>query len=299
MISVNIKAMSAFTRAIIIFNPNSTGDSETIAKEFCRDLRKLRPKAKVELQETTHAGHAEELGYKLTKKHQNLLLVSVSGDGGYHELVNGVMKAVNSGATTPICAVLPGGNANDHHSFIVKRPLIEAISADGLIKLDLLQVEATKPRYAHSYVGMGLTPSVAAKLNEHELSVLKETWLSFKTFWNLKPFRIIQNDKQVTLDSLILANIGIMAKYLTLDQDNSPRDGKFEVVRWPHKSKIRLITQLLKSAVGKMESPKSVERFEFTTVAPMPIQLDGEIIKLKAKQHVTVTCAQNQLRTYR
>lgn len=291
--------MPAFSRAIVIYNPNSTGDSQAIAKEFCEQLRKLRPEATVELQETTHAGHGEELGYELTRKYLDLLLVSVSGDGGYHELVNGVMKAVDKGASAPICAVLPGGNANDHHTYIAERPLTEAIAAEGLIKLDLLQVETTETRYAHSYVGLGLTPLVAVELNKHKLSALKEAWLSIRTFWKFKPFKIIENGKKATFDSLILANIGIMAKYLTLDQDNSPRDGKFEVLRWPHNNKIRLITQLLKSAAGKIESPTSVERFEFTTVKPMPMQLDGELVKLTAGQRVTVTCAKSQLRTYR
>jgi len=291
--------MSAFSRAIVIFNPNSTGDSQAIAEKFCRDLRKLRPKTKVELQETTHAGHGEKLGYKLTKRHKELLLVSVSGDGGYNELVNGIMKAVNAGATAPICAVLPGGNANDHYSFIAKRPLLEAIAADGLIKLDLLQVEAAETRYAHSYVGLGLTPVVAVELNKHKLSALKEAWLSLKTFWKFKPFKIIENGKQATFDSLILANIGVMAKYLKLDEDSSPHDGRFEVLRWPHGHKIRLVSQLIKLAAGKVEAPKSVERFEFTTMAPIPMQLDGELIKLSADQRVTVTCAPRRLRTYR
>jgi diacylglycerol kinase (ATP) len=291
--------MPAFSRAIVIYNPHSTGDSQAIAEKFCQDLRKLRPTAQVELQETTHAGHGEELGYELTKRHKGLLLVSVSGDGGYHELVNGIIKAVNAGATAPICAVLPGGNANDHYSSIARRPLLEAIAADGLVKLDLLQVEAAETRYAHSYAGLGLTPLVGVELNKHKLSALKEAWLSLKTFWKFKPFKIIENGKQATFDSLILANIGVMAKYLTLDANSSPRDGQFEVLRWPHASKIRLIRQLVKSAAGKVESPKSVERFEFTTVSPIPMQLDGELIKLPAKQQVTVTCAPNRLRTYR
>lgn len=291
--------MTAFSRAIVIFNPNSTGDSQAIAKEFCRDLSKLRPEAKVKLQETTHAGHAEELGYELTNKYTDVLLVSVSGDGGYHELVNGVMKAVDEGAPMPICAVLPGGNANDHHSFIATRPLLEAIATEGSTEIDLLKVEAGVTRYAHSYAGLGLTPLVAVELNKHKLSALKEAWLSLKTFWKFKPFTIIEDGKRVTFDSLILANIGVMAKYLTLDQDNSPRDGKFEVLHWPHKRKLQLVSHLFRSAAGKPGSPKSVDRFEFTTVAPMPMQLDGELIKLSSNQRVVVSCAPSRLRTYR
>ncbi|MDL2341791.1 MAG: diacylglycerol kinase family protein [Patescibacteria group bacterium] len=292
--------MSAFTKAFVIFNPNSTGDSKTIAETFCQQLRELQPACNVTLTETTHAGHGEELGYELAKKGKDTLLVSVSGDGGYNELVNGVMKAVDEGSEAPICAVLPGGNANDHYSFIAKRPLIDAIAAEGLTRLDLLKVEASATRYAHSYVGLGLTPLVAVELNKHKLSAIKELWLSLKTFWQFKPFKIVESGKQRTFDSLIMANIGVMAKHLTLDPDaGPPKDGLFEVLRWPHNHKLRLVQQLAKAAIGKTNSPKSVEKFEFTTVLPMPMQLDGELQKLKADQPVTVTSAAGTLRTYR
>ncbi len=293
--------MSDFSRAVVIYNPNSTGDSQTVAKAFCVELRKLKPKCTVELKETTYAGHGEELGYNLTKKSDGrILLVSVSGDGGYNELINGVMRAVDEGARTPICAILPGGNANDHHTFITNRPLHEAIAAGGLTKLDILRVEVEQTRYAHSYVGLGLTPLVAVELNKHKLSAVKEMWLSLKTFWQFKPFQIIVDGKQRSLDSLIFANIGVMAKHLTLDPDaGPPQDGKFEVLRWSHNHKLRLVLQLLKTVIGKIDSPRSVTSFRFTTVTPTPMQLDGELLKLKAKQKVIVTCAAGKLRTYR
>ena len=288
-----------FKKAVIIYNPNSTGNSEALAIEFRDGLKKLARREDIILQETTHAGHGEELGYNLTKRHKNLLLVSVSGDGGYHELINGVMRAVDEGAPSPICAILPGGNANDHHSYIAKRTLLEAIADDGLITLDLLRVQALKLRYAHSYVGLGLTPLVAVELNKHKLSALKELWLSLKTFWKFKPFLIVEDGKQQSFDSLIMANIGIMAKHLTLDSDSSPRDGKFEIIRWPHGHKVRLLFQLIKSALGIQDSPHSVSIINFKTVDPMPMQLDGELIKLSAGQQVSVSCATGKLRTYR
>ena len=288
-----------FSKAFIIYNPNSTGDSEAIAKDFYKELRKTKPKCEVSLQETSHAGHGEELGYALTKKHNGVLLVSVSGDGGYNELINGAMRAVDEGATDPICAVLPGGNANDHHTFVSDRPLIEAIKANGLTKLDLLMVEVTKTRYAHSYVGLGLTPLVAVELNKHDLSAMKEMWLSLRTFWEFKPFKINQNGRIKSYDSVIMANIGVMAKHLTLDDKSSPSDGKFEVLWWPHNHKLRLITQLLRAMVGRPNRPKSVSEMSFTTVEPIPMQLDGELLKLRADQKVTVASAPGRLRTYR
>ena len=293
---------TAFTHALIIYNPNSTGDSETIARDFYTGLRKLKPSCKVALKQTTHAGHGEELGYELTKSGRGYLLVSVSGDGGYHELVNGVMRAVDEGARPSICAVLPGGNANDHYSYISKRTLLEAIAADGLTNLDLLRVETTtdgaQTRYAHSYAGLGLTPLVAAELNTHDLTIIRENWLVLKTFWNLKPFKIIESDKVCSYDSLILANIGVMAKYLSLDSGSSPRDGKFEVLRWPHQSRLGLTGLLAKTAAGKDAPPPSVKYFSFKTIKRIPMQLDGELIHLAAAQVVRVSIAPGKLKTY-
>ena len=50
---------------------------------------------------------------------------------------------------------------------------------------------------------------------------------------------------------------------------------------------------------GNIDSSQSVSVFVLTTFAPMPIQLDGELIKLKAQQKVKVISAPSKLRTYR
>lgn len=291
--------MTDFKTVYLIYNPNSTGDSQAIAKEFKKDLRKMRSDCEIKLQKTTHAGHSEELGYKLSKLGPQTLLISVSGDGGYHELVNGVMKAVDEGVAPPICAVLPGGNANDHYTNISDRTLLEAIEANALTKIDLLKVETDKVRYAHSYAGLGLTPLVAVELNKHKLSALKETWLALKTFWKFKPFTIIENGKKSTFDSLIVANIGVMAKHLTLDPDSSLQDGKFEVLKWPHNHKLKLVKILATAVFGKSQDPESVRELSFKTVKKIPMQLDGELISLGPDQAVKITCLQKKLRTYK
>lgn len=291
--------MKDFKLVYIIYNPNSTGDSQGIAKEFKEELAKMRPDCEIKLQKTTHAGHGEELGYELAKKGSETLLISVSGDGGYHELVNGVMKAVDEGTQAPICAVLPGGNANDHYTNISDRTLLDAIKANALTGIDLLRVETNQVRYAHSYAGLGLTPLVAVELNKHKLSAIKEAWLALKTFWKFKPFKIIENGKKSTFDSLIVANIGVMAKHLTLDPDSSIQDGKFEVLKWPHNHKLKLIKILATAAFGKSQNPESVQKLEFTTINKIPMQLDGELLALGPNQPVKITCLQKKLRTYR
>ncbi len=292
--------MPAFSHALIIYNPNSTGDSQSIAKKFAKGLKKLHPKLDVTLQATERAGHGGELAQAAVKKYgAKALLVSVSGDGGYHEIINGILSVTTKKEDLPFCAVLPGGNANDHYSSIYRRPLLEAIE-DGTVKsLDILVVKYDgATRYAHSYVGLGITPLVAIELNKHDLSAVRETILALKTFWKFRPFKIEIDGQLQKFDSFIMGNVTTMAKHLTLDSDSSPSDGKFEIIRWPHANKLRFAARLLSSAIKKGETDGRARTVSFKTVNSMPMQLDGEIIKLKAGTKVTVSCEQQLLKTF-
>ena len=296
----NQRPMQSFSHVIIIYNPNSTGDSPQLARTFARQIRSKTKIPNVKLVETKHAGHAEELAYEAAKTHKNVLIVSVSGDGGYHEVVNGALRAVDEGSGQPVCAVLPGGNANDHYSSISRRPLIDALLDNAIAELDVLSVRVNKDQfYAHSYVGLGLTPLVAVELNRHTLSAVKESWLAIKTFHKFRPFTIEIEGKNQRFDSLVFANIDRMAKYLTLAENSKPNDGKFEIIRWPHAGKLKLLVSLLKAATSKGLETKTTNKVSFTCLKPMPIQLDGEITQLKAGDNVLVTSAHAKLRTLR
>ncbi len=285
---------------VIIYNPNSTGDAPAIAKVFKRAVVKALPNATVKLLKTEHAGHAEELAYTSASKSPNILLVSSSGDGGYHEVINGAMRAIKDNKAQPICAVLPGGNANDHHTAVARRPLLDAILAEGIEPIDLISVEANDTlRYAHAYVGLGLTPLVAIELNRHSLNALREAWLAIKTFWKYRPFSIEIDGRRQPFNSLVAANIDRMAKHLTLSNQNSLVDGQFELIAWPASSKLVLLVTLLKSAFGR--GPKATQHKEllFKTLKPMPLQLDGEITELDSGVEVAIRAVKAELRIVR
>lgn len=287
-----------YSGIVIIYNPNSTGDSPAMAKEFYEELREKLPNTPVTLNETERAGHAEELAYEAATRQPDVLIVSVSGDGGYNEVVNGAMKAVNEAGAKPICAILPGGNANDHHTSVSKRPLIEAVLAEGIERFDLLAVEfENTKRYAHSYAGLGLTPLVAKELNEHTLNRFREMWLALKTYWSYRPFAIIHDGQKKTFDSILMVVIDRMAKHLTLDEDNRPDDGTFDLFHWPHGNKRKLFGTLFRALLGKKIPYKEITSYAFTTVKPMPMQLDGELIDLPANADITVRIAPDKLRT--
>lgn len=296
-----VKSMSTFSSITIIFNPNSTGESKAAAEELKGDLGKFFS-GPIDLIATQYAGHAEELAGAAVGKGEAPLIISSSGDGGYQEVINGVMAAGRTGA---ICAVLPAGNANDHAAATQRASLVELIERRSIKPLDLLSVTTTgktgppQTRFAHSYVGLGLTPTVAVELNRHTLSTLKELVIVLKTFWQYQPFQIQIEGRTLTLDSVIMSNINRMAKVMTLDEESSVSDGVFEVNIFKHSHKIRLLAHLLKAATRGLSPEQRVSQFAFTTLKPIPMQLDGEVQELPAATLVTITSKRQALQVIR
>lgn len=294
------KSKAAFSSISIIFNPNSTGDGKSMAKQLQDELRQKLPDVDCTCVPTKYAGHAIEIARTIAQSQKAPLIVSSSGDGGYNEVVNGVMTAGNPHA---VCAVLPAGNANDHSRTMQDRPLAKAIVKGATTKIDLLKVTiksaASKQniKYAHSYVGLGLTPVVAVELNRHSLNAFKELFVVMKSFMQYRPFKIKHGGTVFKLDSLLFGNINQMAKVLTLAPQNRPTDGKFEIVSFPSDSKWNLVKRLAKAATSHLENIQSAEKYEFSVIKKIPIQIDGEVMKLPAGSKVKVESAQHALLT--
>ena len=159
-----------FHTAIVIFNPNSTGNSESNAREFARRLEKANTNVSVDVIATEYAGHAE----KIASEHAGdakTLIVSSSGDGGYNEVINGVLKSNGKCAV----AVLPSGNANDHYNALASDDLVANIKRGKTREIEAIKIESrvdgkTWQRYAHSYVGFGITPKIGKELTIRKLN---------------------------------------------------------------------------------------------------------------------------------
>jgi diacylglycerol kinase (ATP) len=293
--------MPDFDRITIIYNPISTGNSEELARSFLKSAKKIYPHAKTKLIPTKYMAHAEEIAEKEASKQGSLLLVSSSGDGGYHEVINGRMKAKRP-LQNITCAVLPAGNANDHSRTMHEQPLTDGLASAKQISIDLLKVKIkesgeVKTRYAHSYIGLGFTPQVALELNKHRLNPIREAFLVVRTFKRFRPFKIRYRGRVRTLNNLVFSNINQMAKVLTLAHKNRPRDGRFEVIIMKHRSKVWLLYKLLVAMFSWIQPQKRTRRFAFITMQKMAMQLDGEIIKLPKNAKVTVTIAHKALKT--
>jgi len=290
--------MHPFDRVVLIFNPNSTGNASGLAAELRDELARRQPDLPVLLQQTEHAGHARELALEAART-GSPLLVSVSGDGGYNEVVDGAMQ---SGSDAVVCAVLPAGNANDHHRATREQPLADAIVTGSVTRIDLLRltVEGSSPtiRYAHSYIGLGLTPVVAVDLEKGGKGSLKETLTAARAFANFRPFEIqLEDGSRERFDSIVFANISQMAKVATLSEDGVPDDGQFEVITVKHTSKWRLLGTALKAAVRGLGPQPSVREYRFTNLEQMPIQVDGEVMELGPGAKAKVDIAHQVMQT--
>lgn len=282
-----------YTTIAIIYNPNSTGSSELLARQFEEVLHKRLPTQKIELIRTEHAGHGEELAYRIASSQNNTLIVSSSGDGGYHDVINGVMKAQNAGhyATT---GLLPAGNANDHYHNLHSKDLIEQIiDGDEPTKIDLLKLISTSKaapieRYAHSYIGFGLTPVIGNELNKTKLNPFNEFWIVARSLFTIKPVRLEVYNKVRHYESIVFSNVDVMSKYLKISQPSSVSDGKFEVTIFRRRNKLKLILLLLKTSFKGVKEDTKVREFLLKTVYETLVQTDGEIIELDAQSAVSI-----------
>jgi diacylglycerol kinase family enzyme len=250
---------------------------------------------------TEYAGHAEELAFELAKATGHPLIIASGGDGSYHEVVNGAMRAQAEGAR-PTCGLLPGGNANDHHTALHDMAIEEMILQDKVHTIDLLLITTVSPegkrwtRYAHSYAGFGLTAEAGRELNKHKLNRLREAWIVLKTLKNLRARRVMVNGRRRAYTSLVCSNIHRMSKVLKLSDKAKVHDGKFEItaVRGPNKR--RLVMQLIRASTRGFDEVEQTEEFRFTTIRPMRLQIDGEIYRIAGETEVTISIVPKILR---
>ncbi len=291
--------MIQYSSITIIYNPNSTGSGKSLAHELKQALAQQLPEREVKVKPTKYAGHAEKMAINLSKASRRPLIISASGDGGYHEVVNGIMKAQLDGAK-PIAGLLPAGNANDHFHNLHDIDTADAIKKGIVKKIDLLKLVGTSEgqplvRYAHSYIGIGLTPKVGQELNKTDLNMLREAWIVLKGLLFLEPVRIIINDKKRSFDSLIFSNVSKMSKVLTLSSTAKMTDGQFEVTAFKRRNKLKLIATLLRGATRGLVGGEQTTNYTFETLKPTIVQLDGEITTLDGHSQVIITLEHHAL----
>lgn len=291
---------NSYTDIAIIYNPNSTGNSESNALQLAKDLAEHGFGDITRVLCTDGPGQGESIAYALAMGSQQPLIISSSGDGGYNDVINGALKAQEEGAS-PVCGLLPSGNANDHYRNLHHGPVIERIVSGRHRSIDVLSIRAkvdSKPwqRYAHSYIGVGLTPKVGHELNKVRLNRFVEAWIVIRTLYNLRGSRLVVRGREQTYDSLIFSNIGSMSKILTVSDSSKLTDGKFEIVAFPTKSRWQLLKQLVRASTVGLHTDRQASSYSFSTIGPTRVQLDGEIFRIDGHSQVKIELAHKELR---
>jgi diacylglycerol kinase (ATP) len=297
---------SKFSSVSVIYNPvSASGLSKQRAIKLAKRLQR-RGHTNVQTFPTEYAGHAEKLAFMAANKHQNTLVVSVSGDGGYNEVLNGIMQAkTKNDALKPVCAILAAGNANDHRRSVRKRPLSWAINNApaepmDILKLTLITDDSSTVRYAHSYIGLGFTSQAATVLNKESLTRWKELRIVFRTIFHFDPVKIITpSGQKKRYDSLVFANIHQMSKVFRLGKKTGLTSGKFRVIAIAHHSRWRLAFTFLQLLVFGVQQPEQTTSYNFTLDHDNPIQLDGEDLQLKSGVKISVELAPEAIMTLR
>lgn len=290
-----------FDEIVIVYNPNSTGDSEENARMLEEKLANKLPKVTLTVIATEFAGHGEEFGASLARKKHQKLILSSSGDGGYNELINGVLSV---GIDSTVVAVIPSGNANDHHHATASDDLVERVARGKSRPIDVLQLQGTSAgklstRYAHSYIGVGITPYIARQLNLMDLNPINEKWLVLKYLLRFKSvkLRLEKNVEAHRYASILFANIDRMSKVISLSENAELDDGEMEVYIHTRRSLWGYARTLFKGAVFGINPDRRVTSFWFATTEPLNVQCDGEVLTLDKETEATVKVVAKGLKT--
>lgn len=285
--------MNSIHSIFILYNPNSTGPAKKNALEL-QELISNNSSISCTLLETKHESHAIELA----KEHAGagIMIVSSSGDGGFHELINGVLQSNH--ATQTIVGLLASGNANDHYTTRHETDLLPRITKATATNMDILKITwGSKTYYAHSYVGLGITADIGKILTEKRPSLLTEPWLVIAGLIKRHPVRIVINGKRRRYDSFVCNLIGKMSKYLVTGEKHRPQDGTFDLMTQRHASLADLFRHLLRHVVrDDIKDAASFRSLTFTTTHRTLIQLDGEAYTIEPRSEVTVACLPNALK---
>lgn len=285
--------MPQIQSVVVIYNPNSTGSAKADALAFCKKIRAAGVPAKAV--PTKRAGHANTLARSFAERPTPTMIVSASGDGGYNEVINGVLHSTNPRAVT---GVLPSGNANDHYHSIHHGDTARRIVRGAIDEIDVLSLTYNgRTHYAHSYIGLGLTPQIGQALTNERPNRLQEIWLVLQHLGKVRPVKIRLNGKTRRYDHLVFSNTQRMSKVLKINSGRM-NDGKFEIIGTRQGSLTQLLGYLFRAASRGVAPKERTDRCEFTVLRrDIPAQLDGEVITLKKGSHVTIASEHKLLRT--
>ena len=244
--------------------------------------------AELEIQTTTHAGHARELAQTLPLENVDGLCV-IGGDGSLHEVVNGLMLRPDP-ARVPL-GLIPGGTGNtvaEHLGCLDPLVAVQRIIAGHLSALDVARVttgDATD--FCVNIIGWGA--AVDINRTAERLRWLGPTRYTLAALWHI--VRARRRRAKLTLDGRVIedefsfivgCNTQFTGKGMKLAPDAALDDGLIDLVTVRHAGRGQIAALFQKVFDGSHINLPCVEihrvrDFAIESAMPDLLNLDGEL----------------------
>ena len=258
----------------------------------------LKRKFNPEIWETKFAGHAEELALRGAQEGFEVIL-SAGGDGTMHQVVIGLMAY--TGARRPAIGLIPLGSGNDLARSMGTRldaqSIITSLARFQPVHIDVGLAHARDAagqhvsRYFINECSMGMGPEVVRRVNNGGgrglAAGLMYTKAIVATFFTLKPEEI-----KVKTDGLLwsgrsrvmaIANGKTFGHGIYIAPAASMRDGILDlfIAANPPLLRFLLLLQKLKTSTPSKDKCLTYHKspwIEVTSVKPLPVEADGELV---------------------
>jgi diacylglycerol kinase family enzyme len=287
---------------MLVVNPKATATSE---RE--RDIltRALGSDLKLDVVQTTHRGHAIELGREAVESRLDLVVV-LGGDGTINEIVNGLLgSGDDAGPATdaPALAVVPGGSTNvfsralgiARDPVVATSELLEALRAGRSRRIGLGRVDQ---RWFTFTAGIGIDADAVRRVERARTKgraptpnrYIRATVRSYLAMDRRHPPLTLERDGEDPVPGLFLGIVAntapwtyIRAKPIVLTPDVSFDTGLDLVAmrRMGLASTLWSVSGMLSEAGIRGRGPVVVENlydFRLTGQTELPLQVDGDYL---------------------
>jgi YegS/Rv2252/BmrU family lipid kinase len=283
---------------LIIANPTAGGGS---GRRAIPEIIRLLDEAKLDyqLEQTERSGHAIELAEKASLASCEVV-VAAGGDGTVNEVLNGLMRAEQKGASPAAMGVLSIGRGNDFaHGVGIPNDLEDAIRVllnDHHRSIDIGRViggEFPQGRYFGNCVGVGFDAVTTIEVSKLPrlggflsflIAVLKTIFL-----YHRGPLVQIKYGNQTLTQNVLLISImngRRLGGGFWMAPNAESDDGYFDLCIAKEVSQWRIFTLIPHFIRGSQDTQKEIttgraERIKITALeGRLPAQSDGEIISV-------------------
>ena len=284
----------------MIFNPAASRGGALRARGAIEEAFR-REGAECQLVATERRGHATDLAQRAVDQGWGAI-VAVGGDGVVHEVVNGLMRAADAGATVPPLGIIPIGSGNDfikmldlpaHRPAEAVRRLVHAKPRAVDVGRVARHVTGDGPDgvwYFTNGVGVGFDAQVA----RHARGIQRLRGFAIYAWALLKTLRSLRSPHiRVSVDGAAVADHSLVVTTVSngpchggsfwLCPGATVDDGLLDVLVADARSLPSLIRLIPRVMAGKHLGQKGVRLIrgrvvEVRSDESLPIHADGEIV---------------------